>query len=225
MNVLKALAKMTKLAAGLETENVDLRRDVEVSQKRELSIGDQVAIQREKIQSLEAKLFAAEQRGIIPLRCVEAVATIESLRYAWSEQDGKWHSQSIAAVPELPLPMFKAAVDKLNALGHAWSVPDQRWFDPVPLPPSAVPAVAPTPIDLPSVPCAPRPKSPRGLGWRDASILPPPQNMSEQIEAVLLNGVRKIRPASEFEWDIGLSTGVAWWRFDRPNRDDVEPAK
>lgn len=102
MNVLKALAKMTKLAASLETQNIDLRRDVEVSQKRELTIGDHVAIQRAQIETLEAKLFAAEEKAKVvpPPIYTLAEKLVKSLGYSFDHTTG-W---TLPAQPTAPYP-------------------------------------------------------------------------------------------------------------------------
>lgn len=111
MNLLKALAKMTKLAAGLEHELRIARHDF-AEEKNKRLLTDQVATERyDLVKSLEAKLYAAEQNAT-----------------------SRMHFE---------------AVTKLNALGYAWSVPDGRWFDPLPQAPvAATPDPTQTPWHL-----------------------------------------------------------------------------
>lgn len=199
MNVLKALAKMTREAYRLqkrlacESANLDSLHEKYTETVR-------VATERyDLVKSLEAKLFAAEEKQVPPPFYAMAEKLVKSLGYSFDHEHG-WTRPPVAPTPELPLPMFKAAVDKLNALGHAWSVPDQRWFDPIPLPSSAAP-VQPTTIGRPE-----------GLGWRDALKAAPPRNMAQFIEAVLFNGTEFGGPAGLIDWNES-SVGVAWWRF------------
>lgn len=175
MNLLKALAKMTKIASGLQDSWDYTLGELETLREK---YDDTVRVATERdtqVKQLQAKLHAAEQAvGDMTKRCT--------------------------------------AVDKLNDLGYAWSVPDGRWFDPVPKPPIGVPPAMP---DLPSVEydysLPPKPEGPR---WRDFSKAPP-KNMGEVVEAVLINGNSVTCPADELTWDSSLTVGVAWWRYPR----------
>lgn len=176
MNLLKALAKMTRYAAHLQhCEDVLQARLAVLQEKYDDTV--RIATDRDtQIKQLQAKLHAAEQNvGDVTKRC--------------------------------------NAVDKLNELGYVWSIPDSRWFDPVPKPPIGVPVaraaqvVRSEPTEYPTLP----PK-PEGSHWRDCSKANP-RDMGEVIEAVLFNGDRVTAPAVEMEWSSDLSVGVAWWRF------------
>lgn len=96
MNLLKALAKMTRYAARLENSR-DILREQHKSLQEKYDDTARIATDRDtQIKQLQAQLHAAEQN----------TATNQQL----------------------------TAVNKLNDLGYAWSIPDGRWFDPIPSP-------------------------------------------------------------------------------------------
>jgi len=57
------------------------------------------------------------------------------------------------------------------------------------------------------------PSRPDGGRWRDNRSAGAPLDMSEEIEAVLMNGDRVSQPAHSLHWGQDVSVGVAWWRF------------
>lgn len=178
MNLLKALAKMTRYAEWLErSKDVLLERVASLQEKYDDTV--RISTDRDtQIKQLQAKLHAAEQN----------TATNQQL----------------------------TAVNKLNDLGYVWSVPDGRWFDPVPKPPQVceVPAKMPAMPDLPPAEYDyALPPKPEGLGWRSFEKTPP-RNMSDVVESILFNGSCVTAGADELDWNT-TSVGVAWWRYPR----------
>lgn len=141
MNVLKALAKMTKLAAALERNLVTTRHDLGDEKNKRLLAEDLADSRKELADEWKGRAQVAEQKANAEPdpRILSACGKLRELGYEWESGLAAWVCPPKA--PELPLPMFAAAVDKLNARGHAWSVPDQRWSDPVPAVPSATPPI------------------------------------------------------------------------------------
>lgn len=180
MNLLKALAKMTRYAEWLERSKDVLQAEHTALREK---YDDTVRISTDRdslVKQLQAKLHAAEQN----------TASNQQL----------------------------TAVNKLNDLGYVWSIPDGRWFDPVPKPPIGVPVPSlPQPVEFEQASqdfARAAPPKPEGLGWR-SSEKTPPRNMSDVVDTVLFNGNSVTCPAAQLTWDPSSSVGVAWWRYPR----------
>lgn len=267
MNILKALAKMTKLAVRLEHELGITRHDFAEDKNKRL-LTEQVAAERyDRIKELEAKLYAAEQNAASRMH-FEAVAKLNALAHAWSVPDGRWvdplpkapvalpptldadwglnpwathllGSRGTLAFAELVNGEYEGPPESDAGFGRllyhvglkvndfqvlatrpGYVGPNTRGLRP----PEFVGTVRGEADEIPTNK-TPWPKRPEGTGWRNNRTAAAPKDMSERIEAQLLNGTRTSKPASEFEWACDSIIGVAWWRFDRPDRDDPEPAK
>lgn len=91
MNTLKALAKMTKLAASLQHQ-VDHSKGEFIALRMKYDDTVRVATERDtRIKELEAKLYAAEARAREPLNQMEkGFGILKELGYAWESNLGVW---------------------------------------------------------------------------------------------------------------------------------------
>lgn len=97
MNVLKALAKMTKIASRLQ-DNWDhsLRELATLEEKYNDTV--KVAAERDtRIKQLDAELYAAQQ-NVTSVKHLQAVAGMEAMGYGFSAGSG-WTLPAVAAAP------------------------------------------------------------------------------------------------------------------------------
>jgi hypothetical protein len=139
MNVLKALAKMTKLAAHLRSSWEMTCADLK-SVKEKLEQTEGVAAERDtRIKSLEAKLYAAEQKALAPSAdFTAAIPKLKELGYVWNGMG--WVPPAVPLSGRAP-----SAEKKLGELGYSWF--NNQWV--------GAPTLAPVPtIDWESEPWA-----------------------------------------------------------------------
>lgn len=184
MNVLKALAKMTKIASGLQDNWDHSLRELETLREK---YDDTVRVATERydlIKSLEAKLHAAEEKAKVVPPPIYALAEklVKSLGYSFDHATGWTHPPVTPTTPD-----FRAtsAEKKLGELGYSWLI--NQW---VGTPPKA--ATAPT-IDWESEP------------WATHYLTAPGQ----RVFAELVDGVYQGAPRTDLgHWRLCFHVGL-----------------